>query len=563
MPRWCTSLACLLLLFASVAVQAQTRAWIDRDQVAIGETLTLNVETDDAGAGTPDWSPLDKDFVVSGHSSSRQVEIVNGQASTRMLFAVALQPRRDGLLAVPALRVGNHRTQPLPLTVTEAAPPARAGSAAFIEAQLDDESPYVQQSVGYTLRLYYATPLMSGQLDQDTPDGASLQRVGSDLQYTRQVGGKRYTVVERRFLLVPERSGPLTIPGARFSGRGAGGFFDDVFGDGSRELSANGAPRFVTVRPVPAAAPQPWLPLRGLGLRYVATPQRVRAGEAATVTIEARADGATAAQFPEIELPAIDGAQVFAEPAQTDETFEDGRPKITVTRKFSIVPARAGSLRIPGPRIAWWDVRAAAPRTASLPDLQWQVAAGAPGTVAPAAAPGVASNDALQDEGIARVPNVRGDARVWAWATAAFALLWLATLVWALQRKSQRPARSDARIEPAHADVVGADRRDLRRALDSGDFGDVADVLCAMAEPPVADLDAVRERLDDAAQRDAVAALQRARWGDGDGAAARDALRAAFASGPRWRRHGRTEPEEPLPPLYPPGRRRQGRSRQE
>src|SRR3546814_4593585 len=78
------------------------------------------------------------------------------------------------------------------LTVTEAAPPARAGSAAFIETQIDDEDPYVQQSVGYTLRLYYATPLVSGQLDQATPDGASLQRVGSDLQYTRLVGGKRY-----------------------------------------------------------------------------------------------------------------------------------------------------------------------------------------------------------------------------------------------------------------------------------------------------------------------------------------------------------------------------------
>jgi hypothetical protein len=552
MPRWCTSLACLLLLFASVAAQAQTRAWIDRDQVALGETLTLNVETDDARAGTPDWSPLDKDFVVSGNSSSRQVEIVNGKASTRMLFAVALQPRREGLLTVPALTVGSHRTQPLSLTVTSAAPPARAGSAAFIEAQLDDETPYVQQTVGYTLRLYYATPLVSGQLDQATPDGASLQRIGSDLQYTRQVGGKRYTVVERRFLLVPERSGPLTIPGARFSGRSTGGFFDDMFGDGSRELSANGAPRFVTVRPVPARAPQPWLPLRGLGLRYVATPQRVRAGEAATVTIEARADGATAAQFTDIELPAIDGAQVFAEPAQTDETVDDGRPKVTVTRKFSIVPTRAGALRIPGPRIAWWDVRAAAPRTASLPDLQWQVAPGAAGSGAPAAAAGSANNGLAADEGAARLPGVQGDARIWAWATAGFALLWLATLVWALQRRTQ-PSPQAVDSAPAHAVAARADLRDLKRALDSGDFGDVADVLCAMAKPPAADLDAVRERLDDAAQRDAVAELQRARWGDGDGPAARASLRAAFASGPRWRSRAATATDEPLPPLYPHG----------
>src|SRR3546814_9642060 len=47
MPRWYTSLACLLLFAASFAAQAQVRAWIDRDQVALGETLTLNVETTD------------------------------------------------------------------------------------------------------------------------------------------------------------------------------------------------------------------------------------------------------------------------------------------------------------------------------------------------------------------------------------------------------------------------------------------------------------------------------------------------------------------------------------
>src|SRR3546814_14982212 len=98
MPRWYTSLACLLLFAASFAAQAQVRAWIDRDQVALGETLTLNVETTDAGARAPDWSPLEKDFIVSGNSSSRQVEIVNGRPSTRMLFAVALQPRLEGLL---------------------------------------------------------------------------------------------------------------------------------------------------------------------------------------------------------------------------------------------------------------------------------------------------------------------------------------------------------------------------------------------------------------------------------------------------------------------------------
>jgi hypothetical protein len=73
-----------------------------------------------------------------------------------------------------------------------------------------------------------------------------------------------------------------------------------------------------------------------------------------------------------------------------------------------------------------------------------------------------------------------------------------------------------------------------------------------MARPPVPDIDALRERLADADQRDAVDALQRARWGGGDGVDARRRLRAAFASGPRWKAPAASAPS-PLPPLYPHG----------
>jgi hypothetical protein len=106
----------------------------------------------------------------------------------------------------------------------------------------------------------------------------------------------------------------------------------------------------------------------------------------------------------------------------------------------------------------------------------------------------------------------------------------------------------------AHADgarpAPRVDASMLRRTLADGDLGAIADALCAMAAPPAADLDALQARLDDDAQRDAVAALQRARWGGGDPAAARAALRRAFADGPRWKPATREE-QGLLPPLYP------------
>ena len=542
--------ACALLLLASLGAAAQPRAWLDRDRIGAGETVTLNIET--TASSGPDYTPLQREFAVTGNSSRRQFEMVNGRSSTRTLHAVALQPRRDGLLTIPSLRVGNERTQPLSLLVTAApaAPANRAGADVFIESEADDQDPYVQQAVGWVVRLYSAVPLVSGQIDQAAPDGASLQRIGDDAQYTRQLGDRRYSVVERRFLLIPERSGSLTMPGAQFEGRGAGGFFDDLFGGISSGrsggvLQARGAPRILRVRAAPASAPQPWLPLHGLQLRYAATPQDLRAGSAATLTIEATADGATAAQMPELQLPAIDGVQVFAEPAQADESFSNGRPRVKLSRKFSLVPARAGTIQLPGMSLGWWDVRAGAARQASLPTLTWQVAAGE-GAVAlptPASPDGIAARVAQLAQAAA------GANRGWILASLLFAALWLLTLVWAIQHRARPAASAGAAIPSAGANSV-ANAAGLKRALDTGDFAEVAASLCAMARPAACDIDAVIDRLDNADQCDALATMLRARWGDGDGVAARVALRSAFARGPRWREV--SDPvKSPLPPLYP------------
>ena len=533
----------LLLMLCVGLVQAQTRAWLDRDRIESGETATLNIETEQLVA-TPEYAPLLGDFTLSGHTSRRSMESVNGRTTTRTLFAVALRPRREGVIGIPSLRVGNATTAPLTLTVVPAsAAPAQAGDVAFLETEIDADAPYVQQAVGVTVRLYYAVPLVSGELEQPEPQGATLRKVGEDLQYTREAGGRRYNVVERRYLLIAERSGPLTLPGAHFSGQGVGGFFDDIFGDGRRALNASAPARILQVRAAPANAPQPWLPLRELQMRYVSVPQRARTGEAATVVIEALADGATAAQLPELQLDAGGDAQVFAEPVRADERFVEGRPRTVLTRRFSIVPTHAGRVQIAPPRIDWWDARRGVARTATLPPLALDVVAG----VTPSKVAAIPSPRAATDDGRIAIPGIQGRVLPWAAAAALFALLWFVTLFWALHR---RPP--GVRVVAASTPVVpptSADASMLRRTLAEGDLGAIAETLCALASP-AADLDTLRERLEDPTQRDAITLLQRARWGGGDAAAARAALRKAFADGPRWK-STKAEKDELLPPLYP------------
>ncbi len=548
------AILCMLLFAIGMGnAHAATRASLDRNRIALGESVVLTIETDQA-ATLPDLSPLAADFELSGQSSSRQMQMVNGAVTSKTTHAISLTPRREGIVAIPALQVGAQRTAPLVVSVDASSSVAstRGNATAFLETVVDDPDPYVQQSVGVTVRLFYAVPLASGQLDLDTPEGASLQRIGEDVQSSREVNGRRYNVVERRFLLVPERSGALSIPGARFVGRGSGGWMDDFLGGNSREMRANGAPKTINVRAQPANAPQPWLPLRDLRLRYVAAPQTLRAGEAAELVVEVIAQGATQAQMPELATPSVSGAQVFAEPPQYNETFSGGSPQVKLTRRYSIVPNGAGKLSVPGLKMAWWDVRAGAAKTATLPDLNLTVARGSGGFASTVLPDATAPADAAGNLQVAADDGMRIPARVWVWLAVGFAGLWLLTLIWALQHRRIPVAREGG--VPAMGGVATRlpthTLADLRRALGTGELEEVGEVLRGMSAPPCIDLDQLTARLDAPEQRDAIEQLRRARWADGDGSAARAALREAFRNGPVW--HMAEKPvKEALPPLYP------------
>lgn len=437
----------------------------------------------------------------------------------------------------------------LPAAQAHAQPSAIATDAVWIEAELDDPSPYVQQAVGLRLRLHYSVQLVSGQLDQPAPVGIVLHRVGNDLQYTRDVRGRRVQVIERRYVLVPERSGRIDLPPATFRGRGVGGLLHDFFGRGQRSLAADGPALVVDARPVPDGAPRPWLPLHGLQSRWLEMPDSVRAGEAFSVAVELVADGATAAQLEPPVLEVDAGAEVFPDPVQYDETVQDGRPRVRMVRRFSVLPERGGSLRIEAQATGWWDVGADRAMAGRLAPIELEVAPAAAG-IGPWPGQGTGDGPAV------RVPGVQGEVGAWPLATVAFALLWLLTLGWALKWRERAAPGVVARDPGMRSAGTSSERREskraLRHALDAGDLGEVEAALCGLASPPARDLDALASLLAPGPQRDAIRALQRTRWGGDAGGVVqtRARIREVFRPGPRWQ-DGAEPDEEPLPPLYP------------
>lgn len=563
-------LACVAFLLALPAL-ADTRVTLSKDAVAPGETVVLTIETDQPVA-SPDLRPLHGDFGIGDIGSSRQVSFDGKGMRASQQIRIELKPLRSGMLAIPALSVGNQRTAPLVLEVAtrpgaRAMAPGRSSVAStqanapvFIDTVFDDATPYVQQAVGITVRLHYAINLFNGEFRQPEPQaGASLQPMGSDGRSVRMVNGREYQVLERHYLLLPERSGVLRMPGASFTGEGESGFFDGLFGDGRDPVSVQAPARSLQVRAIPASAGRPWLPARQVSMRVASPPTQARAGEAFDVVVELHADGAMAMQLPEIQLMG-DHAQVFAQPAQPTEDFANGRPQAVLVRRFSIVPQQAGTLRLQVSPVAWWDTAVDAPRRAEVTPMIVKVAPGSgryaaanpPMDAQPAPTTTPAETGAM--------PRLR-PVLPWVLGTAALALI--ALLAWWLSRRRShvRDAESIVATPGTSTDVASTSRNepgpaaaanmaDFRRAVQTGDLAAVARLLPSLSQPPSCSLAAARDHLEDPQQAEALARLEQALWGDGDADAARAVVRRAFAKGPGWKA-SRAQASPLLPPLYP------------
>ncbi|MFZ1624889.1 MAG: BatD family protein [Gammaproteobacteria bacterium] len=559
--------ASLCLLLAGVSVSAATpRAWLQPERIALGESTTLHVEADGDGNMAPDFSALQKDFDLRGQSSSTSMTLQNWHTESHISYEVILEPRASGVYTIPPLKVGNGATQAITLAVTPATPgSAQRGDQIYFESELATHDPYVQQVVSYTVRLYYAVALVEGQVDVNAPDNASLEQVGKDQTTEQFIDGQRFRVLERHYLLTPEKSGPMTLPPPRFSGRARSsngiGFFNSL-----APVSQVGRQETLDVQPLPAAAPTPWLVVDRLSLTRADVAGEVRAGEPLMLEYKLFAEGATASQLPELQLPAVPGAQVFPEPQQSSDDIVDGRPEATVTRRFAVVPAHVGKLQVPDMSVNYWSAKTDQAATGTVPGMAVNVTPGVvsqPGSSTPPLAapaspvstlPTVAAPDGHANK-IAASSAAADDVqalRLWQAATAALGLGLALTLAWGW-RRGRRPVSAVTAVQPPGTPIADS-APDLQRALSRGELRQIAAALRATTSPACATLGVLQAKLSDPQQRAAVEALERSLWASSgnDRQQTLEQLRQAFRAGPQFIAERTSAGQDGLPPLYPP-----------
>ncbi|MGA9333417.1 MAG: BatD family protein [Rudaea sp.] len=554
--------------FCMDAHAVEVRAWLDRSTMQMGETVTLNVQVSgDTGAAKPDFSALDSDFEMLGTQSSTSVNMVNGQTTSKLLWAIALQPKHAGTLTIPALSVAGQATQPISLTVQPASAGSggKAGDDVYIETTVEPHSPYVQQQVRLTVKLYYAVNLVDGSLDDPQASGVVVRKLGQDSNYRAQVGGREYRVVERHYALLPETSGTVTLPPIGFRGHAMDPNDVNSFFSRGRSVAAHSDPIALDVRKRPAASGTDiWLPARSVTLTVdgVDASTKARVGDPITMTLHLKAKGLGFEQLPELKLPAIDGADIYPDKPITQNRDDGQWLYAQRDRKFAIVPNRAGTLTLPAISVDWWDTAHDEAQTAQVPSVTIHVAAaagsGSTSTAPPveAAAPTAHASPASAPRAIQVTEGGGVQLRLWRSLAFLALLLWAATVVaWILWLLAQR-RRQRATQPPMEAaiDTRGA-RAAFRDACAREDCSAIAHALIAWArlsQPRLRNLGGLARALDDKAQVDAVNALERACYGGGASTGLAETLDHVFKSEPHFRhRISDAAPNSPLPALYP------------
>ena len=492
------------LFVMAATARAEVSVAVDRNQIAIGDTLRLTITATEDGEelSSADLAPLEQDFEVLQRSTRSQTSIVNGRRSHTRQLQLDITPRREGELEIPPLRIGQAVTRPLSISVGPAPALAAADETVLFDMEVDRDSVYVQGQLILTLRLQQAINLDNRSISDLQLDNAFVVPF-EQKSFQRTVDGRPWLVHEVRYAIFPEQSGTLEIPAQRFSARESDrrrSMFD--IGRSGRVVTRTAGPVSIDVLPRPDGYPSStWLPARNLTVeeRWSSPPEQMKAGDSVTRTIEIRGEGLQGAQLPPILFPATEGLKYYPDqPVINDVEVGTG---LLGTRQDSaaLVPTRAGEWEIPEVRIPWWDTGSGELRYAVVPARHITVAPPAQPLQSPATPQG---RDAQTTP--APAATTPGDALTWTIIAAASSIGWLLTVAYLLVTRHSALGREEPDRGGTRNDSEPRAFRQLLSACKANDPAAARQALIAwgaarFTESTVLSLAQVREAAGDSA----------------------------------------------------------------
>lgn len=399
-------LIALTLVFAPGAALAQgadnpLRVEVDRTELGLDESLVLTIMVNDLG-DTPTLPALDG-FDIVAQSTRSQINILNGARIFTSSYQYRLKPKRVGdLLIGPVTLYANgrsHSSEPIIITVSPGRSTAPAGGARaadekpavfdgqdfFVEAVVDNVTPYQGEQILHTLRFYQAKevaqePRYRGPSFTGFWHGEDVNSV----QYMTEAAGRDYRVTELQTAIVPTVVDDLTIDPAGLEI--PGGFF-------TRYQYLTTQPVDVQVKPLPEGAPNGFAGAVGQ-FQIVADvdKRQINANDVVTLRMEVSGQG-NIDTMSDVELPDSSDWRVFPEAAEVQSEIVDGKLTGSRSTRWVLTPTSSGSLQIPGLTFSYFNPETAAYETITTEPIEVEVT-GAAGVNAMPARLAVAESEA-------------------------------------------------------------------------------------------------------------------------------------------------------------------------
>ncbi|MCB9101151.1 MAG: protein BatD [Anaerolineales bacterium] len=422
-------------------------AQVDRAVLSTDETLTLSVTVNASASNLPNPTlPALDGFNIVGTGSSSQISIINGSMSAQMVYNYRLQPYQAGELVIEPVSMTidgqTYTTDPISIKVVQGtgqaapvtpinptAPTSRgfAGQDAFVEADVDNPTPYLGQQVIYSFRYYEAADRFG--FEQPSYEAPAFTGFWSESQteqnqYQVQAGGRMYRVTELRTILFPSKTGEVTIEPAQLSI--PGGFF-------SRGANLQTDPVTLEIKPLPAGAPASFNGAVGqFTIDSSVDSSSGRANEPITwqVTLSGRGNLNT---LPDPQWPDMPGWRSFDSQATHNTQMQDGQVVGSRVYERLLVPQREGDFTIPALEYSYFDPAEERYQTISSQPIPVSIAPGdGTGAQSYTAEP---ANEAANEASSAETPDLKPAPAQLALSGApvtASPLYWLAWVVPAL-----------------------------------------------------------------------------------------------------------------------------------
>ena len=428
-----------MLLF-SVAAQAAVVANVDRAEVDLNESFTLEIITDGETNVAPDTSVLDKDFYVGQGSQLSNTTISNGQIRRSKTWSYVLMPRTVGRLEIPAITVGAERSDRFFVTVSEPsyAPPGEAD--VFVTSEIDFDETYVQAQVLYRIKIYRSVATRQPALRDPIITGAEslVELAGDDKSYEAVINGTAYNVVERVLALYPQESGEIQISPARFEAR--------VLRDGritGRKVYESDAQK-ITVQPMPpppAEFPNAvWLPARAIELseEWSNDTDELTAGQPITRHVTISALGQLETQIPALDPPKTDNIKVYPDKPDLSRQITTSGIRGIRSDQYAIIGVTPGPVHLPELEVPWWNIDAGEWQIARLPERTIMILPSDDPALAPVQTAAVQAAAPVESPE-AGPKSVQSD--FWRYISEGLAVVWLLTVAawWWSSRSPSRP----------------------------------------------------------------------------------------------------------------------------